>query len=116
MEIPTVLLVDDEAGFLKLVSLRLENSGFKVRTASGGEEALELIKNEIPDIVILDIFMPVMDGYEVLQKLRSDNKTSAIPIIMLSAAFLLRKSPRRWIWGRMTILSNPIIRRSSSAG
>lgn len=87
MEIPTVLLVDDNPELLKLVSLRLESNGFKVRTASNGEEALDSIKKDIPDIIILDIFMPAMDGYQVLQKLRSDNKTVDIPIIMLSAAF-----------------------------
>lgn len=84
MDRPKILVIDDEPDFLKVISARLEHNGFKVYLASGGQEALKSMESEIPDILILDILMPGMDGYEVLRKIRSNNKTADIPVIILS--------------------------------
>jgi len=77
-----VLLVDDEPGILKVISIKLRISGFGVITAHGGQEALNLLKTESPDIVLLDVIMPGIDGFEVLQQLRAFSK---LPVIVFSA-------------------------------
>ena len=77
-----ILVVDDEISIIKLLRANLEKNGYKVLTAINGVEALQTIQMERPDLIILDIMMPKMDGFEVCQRLR---EWSQIPIIMLSA-------------------------------
>jgi DNA-binding response OmpR family regulator len=77
-----ILVVDDERAILKILSIKLRISGFDVVTAPGGSEALDLIKTESPDIILLDIIMPGIDGFEVLQSLRTVSK---LPVIVFSA-------------------------------
>jgi DNA-binding response OmpR family regulator len=78
----TILAVDDEPHVVKLVKANLESSGYKVLTANDGEEAIEVIQREIPDLVILDLMLPKLDGYAVCRRVR---EFSTVPIIMLSA-------------------------------
>jgi DNA-binding response OmpR family regulator len=78
----TVLVVDDEARLVSLVETYLTQSGFRVVTASNGREALAVAKRQNPDLIILDIMMPEMDGYEFMRVFREDNST---PIILLTA-------------------------------
>ncbi|MBN1668350.1 MAG: response regulator [Anaerolineales bacterium] len=80
-----LLIVDDETDTLKLVALMLERQGYDVITANNGPSALELVKSDQPDLVLLDVMMPGMDGYEVARKLRADPETEDIPIIMFTA-------------------------------
>ena len=80
-----VLLVDDEEAILKLLRFPLEKEGYQVVTARDGDEALETFTREDFDLVILDIMLPGIDGLEVCKLLKSENKTSSIPIIMLTA-------------------------------
>jgi len=80
-----ILLVDDDADVRKVVGARLEKAGFGVSAASNGRGALELVKESLPDLILLDIMMPDLDGYEVAERLRKDRKASLIPIIMLTA-------------------------------
>ncbi|MDY6795800.1 MAG: response regulator [Actinomycetota bacterium] len=80
-----VLIVDDDATMVNLLSTILEIDGFETIKALSGEEALEMVFKEPPDLVLLDIMMPEMDGFEVLAKLRSDQSTKRMPIIMLTA-------------------------------
>lgn len=77
-----VLIVDDERGILRVLSIKLKVSGYDVLTAGSGQEALGLIASASPDIMLLDIIMPGVDGFEVLQKLRL---TSKMPVIVYSA-------------------------------
>jgi two-component system KDP operon response regulator KdpE len=79
---PLVMAVDDEAGILRLIKLELSTQGFRVITASSGEEALRTAEEQRPDIALLDIVMPEMTGLEVMRRLR---ERSAIPIILLTA-------------------------------
>lgn len=81
-----ILAVDDEQSIRKLVSVTLQGRGFDVDTAADGKEALDKIAVSRPDLVILDIMMPKMDGWEVARRLREQEETKAIPIIFLSAA------------------------------
>jgi DNA-binding response OmpR family regulator len=78
----TVMVVDDEPRLVSLVETYLTQSGFHVLTASNGREALALTKNQEPDLIILDIMMPEMDGHEFMRKYRAEHAT---PIILLTA-------------------------------
>ena len=77
-----ILLVDDEKAILKVIGIKLRISGYDVATASGGQEALDLVKAESPDIMLLDVIMPGIDGFKVLEKMRS---FSELPVIVFSA-------------------------------
>lgn len=78
----TILAVDDEPHVLRLLKANLESSGYKVLTAQNGEEAVEAVARESPDLVILDLMLPKMDGYAVCRRIR---EFSAVPVIMLTA-------------------------------
>jgi DNA-binding response OmpR family regulator len=80
-----LLIVDDEADTLRLVSLMLERQGYEVFTAKDGKTALESVASNKPDLILLDVMMPDMDGYEVVKVLRSNPKTEDIAIIMFTA-------------------------------
>jgi DNA-binding response OmpR family regulator len=80
-----ILVVDDEDDILHFLELVLREKGYDVVTAGGGHEALTQAQIERPDLVLLDIMMPQMDGWEVLKLLRVDEETSHIPVAMLSA-------------------------------
>lgn len=82
---PVVLVADDEDDILELIVFRLENSGYTVIGAHDGAEAFELARSSRPDLAILDVMMPKMDGYELTQRLRADDATSKMPIILLTA-------------------------------
>jgi DNA-binding response OmpR family regulator len=80
-----ILAVDDEASIRKLVTVTLENRGFIVDTAVDGQEALDKIALERPDLVVLDVMMPRLNGWDVRNRLRDDPKTADLPILILSA-------------------------------
>lgn len=82
---PTVLLVEDEPAQREVLAYNLEAEGFAVRRAEHGEEALLMIAEETPDLIILDWMMPIMSGIEVCRQLKTREKTRHIPVIMLSA-------------------------------
>ncbi|MEJ2720434.1 MAG: response regulator [bacterium] len=80
-----ILVVDDEPHIVQILKFTLEKAGYQVFTAENGQVALELVQTALPHLVILDVMMPVMDGYEVCRKMREDFKMNQIPVIMLSA-------------------------------
>ena len=77
-----ILVVDDEPPIVRLIRSKLLADGYSVETAGSGEEALEFLDNERPDLVVLDVMMPGIDGYETLRRIRS---TAQIPVILLTA-------------------------------
>ena len=79
------MVVDDDLEMRRLVSHILQLEGYRVTQAASGANALELVQREVPDLVVLDIMMPNIDGYEVLERLRSDSRLTALPVIFLSA-------------------------------
>ena len=81
----TVLVVDDERDILELVKYNLDKEGYQVTTVATGEDALLATRSKMPDIIVLDLMLPGVDGLEVCRRLKSDPKTSAIPIVMLTA-------------------------------
>ena len=80
-----VLIVDDEPNVLLSLQFLMKNAGYDVRTARDGEEALAEIAREKPDILLLDVMMPKLDGFTVCQRLRADPATKVLPVIMLTA-------------------------------
>ena len=80
-----ILVADDEEDFLKAISIRLKNAGFDDILVRDGKELIEKVSEEKPDLIVLDIMMPNMDGFEATRILKSDAKTSDIPIIFLTA-------------------------------
>jgi DNA-binding response OmpR family regulator len=82
---PLLLIADDDEDILELLGFRLERAGYEVVRARDGEEALRLALERLPSLALLDVMMPGLDGYEVARSLRGDERTSAIPIILLTA-------------------------------
>ena len=82
---PLVLVADDDPDILALVTFRLERGGYEVVGAPDGEEALRLALDRIPDLAVLDVMMPKLDGYEVTTRLRQNERTKRMPIILLTA-------------------------------
>jgi len=80
-----VLVIDDEADFLELMKVRLESSGYAVEVASTGRLGLEAAQRCSPALILLDINMPEMDGFQVLKALRRDPATRRVPVVMLTA-------------------------------
>src|SRR3989339_819017 len=82
---PSVLMVDDTPANLELLSGMLKGRGYKVRAAVSGQLALQAARNDPPDLILLDITMPEMNGYEVCRHLKADDKLKDIPVIFMSA-------------------------------
>jgi DNA-binding response OmpR family regulator len=83
--IPKILVVDDEPDAVELIRFNLKGAGYEVITAADGEEALKKARSLLPDLIILDLMLPEVDGLEVCKILRRDSRVSAVPIIMLTA-------------------------------
>ncbi len=80
-----ILVVDDEPVLVETIAYNLEQAGYQVLTAADGRSALEAARRETPDLVILDLMLPEMDGLEVCRQLRREHTTATIPIMMLTA-------------------------------
>jgi two-component system alkaline phosphatase synthesis response regulator PhoP/two-component system response regulator VicR len=79
-----ILAVDDERSVIRLIQVNLERAGYEVAAAYDGREALEKIGQEKPDLIILDVMMPFVDGFEVLRNVKANPETNGIPVIMLT--------------------------------
>ena len=79
------LCVEDEPEMIDLMRLILGRRGFEVKGATGGVEGLKMVREEQPDLVLLDLMMPDMDGWEVYQQIKADEKTKGIPVIVVTA-------------------------------
>jgi DNA-binding response OmpR family regulator len=79
-----ILAVDDESDLLLIIKTALFSEGYDVSTATNGPDALALAQENVPDLIVLDIMMPEMNGFEVLQHLRENPKTESVPVIMLT--------------------------------
>ncbi len=85
MERKRILVVDDEIYIVHILEFTLTMEGYEVLTAADGEEALRRVEQDRPDLVVLDIMMPKLDGYEVLRHIRGDEEFKQLPVILLSA-------------------------------
>ncbi len=102
-----ILVVDDEANIVELLQSRLEKNGYGVIVAYDGQEALEKTYKENPDLIILDIMLPKVDGYNVCKTLRADDKYRAIPIIMLTARTLVQDIKMGMDLGAVSYVQKP---------
>ncbi|PLX11425.1 MAG: hypothetical protein C0594_03660 [Marinilabiliales bacterium] len=82
-----ILVVDDNSENVFLHQAILEEEGYNVITAAGGVAALEMVEREAPDLILLDIMMPYVDGFDVLKKIINNEKTTRIPVIMISSLY-----------------------------
>ena|SRR5688572_6655353 len=86
MNRPTrILVADDDPSILRLLQLNFELEGFEVQTASDGEEALAKARSSLPDVIVLDVMMPGLDGWEVCRRLKEDEITRDVPVVLLTA-------------------------------
>jgi len=81
----TILVVDDDENILNLEKTILEQKGFAVTTAGGGSEALALLKEQVFDLILLDVMMPELDGFEVCRRIKEEDRLKEIPVIFLTA-------------------------------
>lgn len=80
-----ILLVDDDPDFVEAVKVIVEKAGYDVRVAYDGKEGIEAVKEKLPDLIVLDVMMPVMNGHEACAELKGNQDTAEIPIILLTA-------------------------------
>jgi two-component system, OmpR family, response regulator VicR len=80
-----ILCVEDEPEMIDLIRLILGRRGFEVKGATGGVEGLKMVREQHPDLILLDLMMPDMDGWEVYQQIKADEKTRDIPVIVVTA-------------------------------
>jgi CheY-like chemotaxis protein len=109
MDMPKqVMVVDDEIGALALIAIILERNGYAVVKAQGGPVALDLLEKTTPDLFVLDLMMPEMDGIELCQRIRARRDTAATPIILLSARSDQDTVDRAMRAGATDYLSKPV--------
>jgi len=80
-----ILVIDDESSLVEMLSIRLEANNYQVIAASDGQEGLDKARSESPDLIILDLMLPKLDGYQVCRMLKSDEKYKQIPIVIFTA-------------------------------
>ena len=102
-----VLVVEDEADIRHLLVEQLEEKGYQVRKADNGAVALQRVKEEIPDVIFVDILMPVMDGLLLVSELRENPDTSGIPVVLVTAINLSGVIPRARELGIKLLLAKP---------
>ena len=102
-----ILTCDDEKHIVRLIQVNLERAGYEVVTAYNGAECLEAVAADKPDLIVLDVMMPEMSGFEVLEKLKANPDTKDIPVIMLTARAQDADVLRGWQSGVETYLTKP---------
>jgi two-component system alkaline phosphatase synthesis response regulator PhoP/two-component system response regulator VicR len=102
-----ILAVDDERNILRLVEVNLLRAGYRVTTASDGQEALEKLDADPPDMLVLDVMMPRMDGFALLKRLKQDAARAEIPVLLLTAKAQDRDIFEGWTLGCHGYLTKP---------
>jgi two-component system alkaline phosphatase synthesis response regulator PhoP/two-component system response regulator VicR len=102
-----ILTCDDEKNIVRLIQVNLERQGYEVVTAYNGRECLEVVEREHPDLIVLDLMMPEMTGFEVLDALKKNPATEHIPVIMLTARTQDQDVLRGWQAGVECYLTKP---------
>ncbi len=87
---PTILVVDDDADSRELLAELLSHQGYTVVCASNGREALDCINSSVPELMILDLMMPVMSGWELLERQKADPKLESLPVVVMTASGLVQ--------------------------
>jgi DNA-binding response OmpR family regulator len=103
----TVLVVDDEADVRILCRVNLEFEGFRVLEAEAGAAALQIARTEHPDLILLDLMMPNMDGWEVMRRLKENPETAGIPVVLLTAKADEESQLKGWEHGVLDYVTKP---------
>ncbi len=111
-----ILIVDDEIDVVEVVTVLLEHEGYEMLKAYDGQEALDIIEEVVPDLVILDIMMPKIDGVEVCRRMRENEKMTDIPIVMFSAKLSAIDKKESFDAGADGFISKPFNARGFIAG
>jgi CheY-like chemotaxis protein len=107
---PRILVVDDNASNIKIMQVRLASEGYDVVTAADGEEALAAAREQLPDLILLDVMMPGMDGYQVVARIKANPDTAHIPVVMLTALDDRNSRTHGLTAGAAAFLTKPIDR------
>lgn len=107
MKDPKILVVDDEPDVVMFIARTLKSEGFDIVSAYDGISALDLAESERPDLVLLDLMMPMMSGYEVCEQLKANPATQAIPVVCFSSAHTADAITRSREVGAATLLVKP---------
>jgi DNA-binding response OmpR family regulator len=106
-----VLAIDDNFEILQIVKFFLEGDGYSVKTSLDPVEGIKIAKQGGVDLIILDIMMPVMNGYQVYEELHKEEKTAQIPVIMLTARGVIETTPKAFFYGLYGVLAKPFTKR-----
>ena len=104
-----ILVVDDERPLAEMICMNFPKDQFSVKACFNGWDALEEIRQNRPDLVVLDVMMPDIDGWQILQKLKSDPSTSSIPVILCTAKDSLEDVEKSYQYGAQSYLIKPIV-------
>ena len=102
-----VLIVDDDEGTRLTIKHIVESAGYQARTAAGGHDALKMAQGKLPDIIILDLVMPEIDGYEVCRRLKADPRSAQVPIIFLSGLISAQEKVKAFDAGGIDYIVKP---------
>src|SRR5262245_34738892 len=103
-----ILVADDERTIARLIQMNLERAGYAVETVFDGTEVLERVAAEPPDLLIMDVMMPYMDGFEALETLKKNPETQGIPVIMMTGQAQQADMFRGWLGGVDAYLTKPV--------
>lgn len=106
----TILVVDDDTGTLKLLEAQLAGEGYVVRTANSGEDALASVEKQLPDLILLDVMMPGIDGFEVARRLKANSRSRPVPVILVTVLNNLASRLTGLEAGAEEFLSKPVDR------
>ena len=106
----TILVVDDTVKILNIIKFFLEEEGYICKTTSSPEQGIEMAKRGGIDMMILDVMMPGLNGYQVYEILKQDAKTAGLPVIMLTARAVIENTPRPFFYGVYGVLAKPFQR------
>ncbi|MFA5779213.1 MAG: response regulator [Elusimicrobiota bacterium] len=103
-----ILIIDDEQDLTNMAKIQLELSGFSVDVAFNGEEGLKKVMEFLPDLILLDIRMPDLDGFQVLQKLKEKEETAKIPVVMFTTCSQKEDKEKAYLLGAIDYLTKPV--------
>lgn len=104
-----ILYIEDNEENIYMLNLRLTRKGYEVSTAKDGEEGIKKAKELLPDLILVDVGLPILDGYDVTKHLKSDPKTKSIPIIILTAHALLEDKLKAFEAGADEFETKPVV-------
>jgi two-component system alkaline phosphatase synthesis response regulator PhoP len=107
----TVLVIDDTRKVVEIIKFILEQEGYRVLTATDPYEGIRLAQSKPVDLILLDIMMPLMDGYQVFEILKREERTKDIPVIMLTARAIIMITPRDFFYGLYGFIAKPFTKR-----